>query len=165
MVIDRSRRTAPSSDCFGKALDLLSRRAHFRRELERKLESRGYAAEEVESALDRAAERGFLNDLDCARDFARSRVERRHEGPARLLAALGRKGAEAEVARQAVAECYPEGEGEHLERAARAWLRRNEWHHDRLARHLNGKGFSGGAILSLLERLAASGDAAGGGAR
>lgn len=114
---------------------------------------RGFSSEEVEAALDRATERGFLNDMECAREFARTRVERRHEGPAKLLAALGRKGADPEIARQAVAECFPDGEGEQLEQAATAWLQRKAWDRDRLARHLNGKGFSGGAILSALERL------------
>lgn len=114
---------------------------------------RGFSSEEVESALDRAEERGYLNDREYAREFARSRVERRYEGPARVLAALGRKGADTEAAREAVAECFLEGEAEPLDQAATRWLRSHGWDHDRLARHLNGKGFSAGAIVSALNRL------------
>ena len=155
MAISRSGRPAPSGGCFEKALDLLSRRPHFRRELERKLLMRDFSANEVESALDRAAERGFLDDLECARNFARVRVERRHEGPAKLFAALTRRGSDSDTARQVVAEHFSDGEAEQLRQAASLWLNRNAWDRNRLARHLNGKGFSGGAILSALERLKA----------
>ena len=152
MAISRKDRPPPKG-CFEKALDLLSRRPHFRRELERKLRMRGFRFEDVESALDRAAERGFLDDTECAREFARVRVERRHEGPAKLFAALSRRGADSETARRAVAEFFSGGEKEHVRRAASLWLDRNDWDHDRLARHLNRKGFSSGSILSTLERL------------
>ncbi len=145
------RSSAPG--CFSKALDLLSRRPHFRRELEQKLLRRDFASDEVEEALDRATERGFLDDLECAREFARVRVERRHEGPAKLLATLTRRGSDSDMARQVVAEHFADGESKQLKTAASRWLDRNPWHRERLARHLKGKGFSGGAILSALESL------------
>ena len=148
-----SNRAAPSGGCFGKALDLLSRRPHFRRELEKKLLMREFSSLEVKSALDRATERGFLDDLECARELARVRVERRQEGPAKLFAVLNRRGADADTARQVVGEYLADGEHELLRQAASRWLDRNAWHRDRLARHLNRKGFSAGAILSTLERL------------
>ncbi|MCP4202904.1 MAG: regulatory protein RecX [bacterium] len=133
----------------------MSRRSHFRRELEQKLLMRDFSAEEVEAALDRATERGFLNDLECARELARLRVERRHEGPAKLFATLTRRGSDSGTARRVVAEHYADGEQEQLRQAASLWLNRNSWDRDRLARHLKGKGFSGGAILSALERTEA----------
>jgi len=121
--------------------------------LERKLLIRDFGSLEVESALDRATDRGFLDDLACARELARVRVERRHEGPAKLFAVLSRRGADADTARQVVAEYFSDGEDERLWQAASLWLGRNSWDRDRLARHLNRKGFSAGAILSALERL------------
>lgn len=120
---------------------------------------RGFSSDEVASALDRAAERGFLDDLECARELARVRVERRHEGPVKLFATLTRRGSDSDTARQIVAEHYSDGEGEQLRQAASLWLNRNAWDRDRLARHLKGKGFSGGAILSALEGLKASAEA------
>ncbi len=159
MVIGRNERPASSpagsGSCFGKALDLLSRRPHFRRELENKLLMRDFSSSAVESALDRATECGLLNDLECARDLARVRVERRHEGPAKLYAVLNRRGAGADTAHQVVAEYFSDGEDELSRQAASHWLGRNPWDRDRLARHLHRKGFSAGAILSTLERLRA----------
>ncbi len=114
---------------------------------------RDFSSLEVESALDRATERGFLDDLGCARELARVRVERRHEGPAKLFAVLNRRGADADTAHEVVAEYFSDGEDELLRQAASLWLGRNPWNRDRLARHLNRKGFSAGAILSELERL------------
>jgi len=157
LAIAESGRPIAPGDCFTKALDLLSRRPHFRRELEMKLRKRGFGPEQVESALDRATERGFLDDAQCARDFARVRVERRHDGPAKLFAALSRRGAAADVAREAVAEQFADGESELLERAARRWLSVHEWDRDRLARHLDRKGFSKGEIFSALGRLTSEG--------
>lgn len=118
---------------------------------------REFGSQEVEAALDRAAERGFLNDLDCARDLARVRVERRHEGPVKLFAELARRGVDTELARQVVAESFAMGEDEPLREATSLWLVRNGWDRDRLARHLGRKGFSPGAILSTLERLRSDG--------
>lgn len=153
MAINRDDCLASSGGCFDKALDLLSRRPHFRRELEGKLSKRGFGTDEVESALDRAAESGLLDELECARELARVRVERRHEGPAKLLATLTRRGSDSDTARQVVAEYYSNGEDEQLQRAATLWLRRNAWNRDRLARHLSRKGFSGHSIVSALNRL------------
>ncbi len=118
---------------------------------------RDFSSLEVESALDRATGRGFLDDLECARQLARVRVERRHEGPAKLFAVLSRRGADADTARQVVAEHFSDGQDEPLRQAASLWLGRNAWDRDRLARHLNRKGFSVGAILSTLERLKGDG--------
>ena len=91
MATGSGGRPASPDGCFEKALDLLSRRPHFRRELESKLLQRDFDKSEIAAALERAAERGFLDDLECARELARGRVERRQEGPAKLLATLTRR--------------------------------------------------------------------------
>ena len=140
-----------SSACFEKALDLLSRRPHFRRELERKLSTRGFPSDEVNEALERASELGYLDDLECARGLARVRVTRKNEGPARLYATLTRRGSDSETARRVADELYAEGEGEVIGRAAAKWLASHEWDFDRLARHLTNRGFSSGAVLEVLD--------------
>lgn len=152
MATARSRELGPQA-CFEKALQLLSRRPHFRRELERKLLMREFEREDVVAALDRAAEKGFLDDLECARELARVRVERRQEGPAKVLATLTRRGSDSETARQVVGEWFAGGEDEAMKAAASKWLRRHEWDADRLARHLSRKGYSKGAILANLSEL------------
>ncbi len=108
---------------------------------------------DVASALDRAAEKGLLDDLECARELARVRVEYRHEGPAKLYATLARRGADSETARQVVDERFSGGESEPMRAAAGKWLRGHSWDPDRLARHLSRKGYSKSAILASLGEL------------
>lgn len=108
---------------------------------------------EIRAALDRAADLGYQDDLECARQLARVRVERRLEGPARLQATLTRRGSDPEIARRVVDEHFSDGEHRWLEAAASKWLGRNDWDRDRLARHLSRKGFSTSAILDALARL------------
>jgi hypothetical protein len=50
-------------------------------------------------------------------------------------------------------EAFGGGEQTLLRATAEAWLRRNPWNRDRLARHLDRKGFHTAAILRLLEEL------------
>nr|HRC86057.1 RecX family transcriptional regulator [Thermoanaerobaculia bacterium] len=67
-----------------KATELLARRAHFERELERKLDTRGYPKSEVAAALARLKELGFLDDFNASRELVESRLRRGGEGKRRL---------------------------------------------------------------------------------
>lgn len=69
---------------------LLSGRAHSRVEMQRKLARRGYSSEEVDSALARLSELGYLNDLSFAEGLVRVRSVSR--GPRALSAELARRG-------------------------------------------------------------------------
>jgi regulatory protein len=71
-------------------LRLLGGRAHSRVELYRKLALRGYTSEEVDAALARLAELGYLNDLSFAEGLVRVRSASR--GPRALSAELARRG-------------------------------------------------------------------------
>ena len=82
--------------CMEKAVDLLSRRPHFRRQLEQKLSSRGFSSDEVETTLARLEELGYLDDVACARGFVTQRLRRGPLGRRRLRAELSRRGADAE---------------------------------------------------------------------
>ena len=68
----------------------LGRRAHSRVELRRKLERKGYPDEDVESAMHRLAELGYLDDAAFARALVRRRSAAR--GPRALAAELAAKG-------------------------------------------------------------------------
>ena len=52
-----------------KALDLLSRRMHSRKELQRKLKEKGFDPDETEKVLDNLEERGLLDDRAFAAEF------------------------------------------------------------------------------------------------
>ena len=141
--------------CYDKALDLLSRRSHLRRELAFKLNRRGYTEEEVESTLGKLEDRGFLDDLATSKEWVASRLARGPEGRMRLLAGLVRRGASREVAEEALADLGSEDESAMVRQAAdRWWARRGrgEPEKDRaaLARHLERRGFPRHAIVTVL---------------
>ncbi len=69
---------------------LLSGRAHSRVEMQRKLARRGYTPDEVEAALVRLDELGYLNDLAFAEGLVRVRSSSR--GPRALSAELAKRG-------------------------------------------------------------------------
>jgi regulatory protein len=71
-------------------LRLLGGRAHSRVELQRKLTRRGYTSEEVDAALVRLGELGYVNDLAFAEGLVRVRSASR--GPRALSAELARRG-------------------------------------------------------------------------
>jgi regulatory protein len=134
-------------------MDLLARKPHFRRHLEEKLRQRGFEESEVLAACDRLEELGYLDDLECARSLATGRLQRMGYGPRRVRAELARRGADEQVVDAIVREAFASGETSLLRRTAENWLRRHQWKRDRLARHLERKGFTLGAILEVLDAL------------
>jgi regulatory protein len=80
------------------ALDLLSRRDHFQRELVEKLRTRGVPADEIDAAIERCAELDLINDHRVAERFVEVRAADRGWGPHRLAAELRRRGIPAEDA-------------------------------------------------------------------
>lgn len=140
--------------CYNKALDLLSRRAHFRRELMGKLLRRGYDEEEVTDAVERLVAKGFLDEQATIRDFLAARLARGPLGRRRLLADLGRRGVESDVAQSAVDQVCNGDELEPARQATERWrARRPRGEPAALARHLERRGFSRRAIFSILREL------------
>ena len=150
-----------ASSCFEKACDLLSRRSHFRAELQRKLGERGYEEAAVGAALARLEGLGYLDDAACARALATGPLSRRGYGPRRMRAELERRGAPTEEAAAAVAAAFSEGEEAAARRVAERWLSRRRPAgpvRTALARHLDRKGFSAGTVLELARELAGESD-------
>lgn len=75
---------------MGTGLRLLGGRAHSRAELQQKLGRRGYTPEEVDAAVARLDELGYVNDLSFAEGLVRVRSASR--GPRALSAELARRG-------------------------------------------------------------------------
>ena len=85
---------------------LLGGRAHSRAEMQRKLARKGYTSEEVEAALVRLTELGYLDDLSFAEGLVRVRSASR--GPRALSAELARRGVGRDQADLALAS-YDDG--------------------------------------------------------
>ncbi len=85
------------------ALGLLARREHARAELAAKLRARGAAPETLPAVLDGLERDGLLSDARFAEVFVRSRRERGY-GPVRILAELERRGVDAALGRQLLAD-------------------------------------------------------------
>lgn len=105
----------PTIPAVDAGLKLLGRRAHSRFELRRKLARRGYDSAEVDAALARLIELGYLDD----RSFAAAHVRRRSAGlgPLALSVELAARGVDRTAAGEALATFDPEAQlaaAEHL---------------------------------------------------
>jgi regulatory protein len=140
--------------CFEKACELLARRAHFQRELERKLSQRGHDSEEIAAAVEKLTGLGYLDDAECARSLAAGPLARRGYGPLRMRAELERRGAPEAAAEEAVAAIFADGDEAAARLAAERFLaRRAAADRAALARHLGRKGFHTGTVLTLAREL------------
>lgn len=77
----------PKRSAYDKALGLLARREHSRRELGRKLRQGGYAGDEASDALNRLGEQRYQDDDRFGEMLVRSRSAQGY-GPLRLRAEL-----------------------------------------------------------------------------
>lgn len=97
-----SRRPPP--DAGRRALGLLVRREHSRRELERKLTARGIDPAEAEAAVSKLAQRGWQDDGRFAASLVRTRTAAGF-GPLRLRAELSSHGLDPTRIEAALAAC------------------------------------------------------------
>jgi len=77
----------PKRSAYDKALGLLARREHSRKELKTKLRQGGYEGEETAAALDRLGEQHYQDDDRFAEVLLRSRIAQGY-GPMRLRVEL-----------------------------------------------------------------------------
>ncbi len=82
--------------------DLLDARGYTEQELSKKLLEKGYAEEEVRSALDKLRDYGYVNDEAYARGMAEKGM-REGKGSARIETELKKRGIDPELAREAAA--------------------------------------------------------------
>jgi len=101
----RPRRRPPAGSVLEAGLRLLSVRAHARAEIRRKLGRRGYDSLEIDAAVARLIELGYLDDSAFARSLVRRRGALR--GPLALSAELAARGVDRAQADEAVAEFDP----------------------------------------------------------
>lgn len=80
-----------SGELHQTALNLLARREHSDRELERKLLGRGFSGQEVRSVIQELVQQGSLSNTRFAEQYVYSRVEKGF-GPLRIRAELRERG-------------------------------------------------------------------------
>jgi len=148
----RPETPAPPS-AFDRAVRLLTLRPHFRAELERKLRQKGHDPDEIEEAIARLERTGALDDEALARREVERLGDGRGYGRARILAALGRKGAPRDAVEAALDAGDDDSELERALEAGRRWAARNRPDRSKLARHLERRGFAGGVIFRVLNEL------------
>ena len=91
-------------DAYQKALELLVRREHSRRELGRKLVARGIDRDAADAAMDKLGAQGFQDEQRFADMLARTRASGGH-GPIRIRAELAMHGLAREVIENALESC------------------------------------------------------------
>ncbi|HET9049497.1 MAG TPA: regulatory protein RecX [Chiayiivirga sp.] len=101
-----------------KALELLTRREHSRRELTRKLAARGVESTTAQAVVDALAENGWQDDARFADALVRARVASGH-GPIRIRAELQQHGLAGEFIQAALETSETDWKG-----LARALLQR-----------------------------------------
>jgi len=100
----RRGKDAVEPSAYQRALGLLVRREHSRKELGRKLRAKGVAAEEMDVALDKLSRQDFQNDERFAEALARTRSSSGY-GPMRIRAELGTHGLPRETIDAALEAC------------------------------------------------------------
>ena len=93
---DSARSRKPPPTATQRALGLLVRREHSRKELGRKLAARGVEAGEAGAAIDRLAEAGWQDDARFAESLVRSRAAGGY-GPVHVRAELRMHGLDSEA--------------------------------------------------------------------
>lgn len=134
------------------ALSLLARRPRTTKDLEVRLERKGFDAAQVVATLSDLSRLGLVDDVAFARAWARGQAERRLLGPRAVRAGLIRQGVTTAMADDVVRELYAEIDERRLARqvADRSGTDRDSATrrrlHDRLAR----RGFSSDVIQGAL---------------
>lgn len=151
LLLDEELRNA-----LNRAFRLLGQHSRSEQELRQKLEAWRFHATVVERTVARCRDLGYLDDAQFARDFARTQLNRRPQGMARVRVAMLHKGIAANIADQALSEVFAPGASAALaEKAAEKFLKRHAGQvppdtlRRRLADHLLRAGFSWEEIQSL----------------
>lgn len=93
---ERRKRRRPEPTPLQRALGLLTRREHSRKELTRKLTDRGVERAEAAAAIEKLCDAGWQDDARFAQSLVRSRANAGY-GPIRIRAELGTHGLDREA--------------------------------------------------------------------
>ena len=93
-------------ETYHKAQDLLARRPHFSAELRRKLKIRGFFDADIDAAIDRLTEFGYLDDLNNGRQLAGNYLWKKGYGRLMIVQRLRKKGLSSDLSRQITDELF-----------------------------------------------------------
>ncbi len=150
------------SRALKKAFDLLARRAHSRAELARKLATKDFSAEVIDTTLSKCEQLGFINDRQFGQ-FYIEELQRKGYGQFRLREKLYLKGLAQALIDELVEQCSSESELNLCREAGRkkAVLLKQEKdsakRRQKLYRYLVSRGFSGDTVQQVLEELETDG--------
>ena len=160
----KSARKLETEELFEYAVQCLGRRAFASEELSAKLRLRAARLGDVDAALKRLKDIGYLDDRRFAESFALNRAENDGFGKMRVLSDLRARRVPAKLAESAVARVFEDrSESDQIE----AYIDRrmpslraggkveDDRELARVWRRLRHAGFSSGAALAALKRLAA----------
>ena len=117
----------PPKSAWESALDSLSRRELTRHELERRLTDKGFAGEDVEAALLKVTDYGYLNDREVALNYSQSRLKRHSRR--QVILDMQKRGLTADLIEQTLKEVYSrDEESRQCSELARKWWAQEEKH-------------------------------------
>jgi regulatory protein len=135
-----------------QALRLLSRAAHTRRGLARKLAARGFGMEAIRHAMARMSALGYLDDRSFAESWMRSRLAAGKDGGTALYRLLIARGVARPLADEVIRDMYPhEVEVDNARRLAEGLSR------TAAIRRLAGRGFRSRAIAAVIRGIPGKG--------
>ena len=166
LVVDEGRGLALADGAaalatYDRAVGMLAAQGRSAKELRRRLVMKGVRAEYADAAVARLTEAGFLDDVEFARQVARSRVVGRGDSRRRVAQVLAQKGVAREVVDEAVAQVFADeavDEDALVEAAARKRVRTlgavdTATRRRRLYGFLARRGHDGAAIRRVMDRV------------
>jgi regulatory protein len=149
---EQADKAKPKPSAYTKALGLLARREHSRRELGRKLDQGGYEREEAGAALERLGEQSYQDDERFGQVLVRSRANHGY-GPQRIRAELKSHGLGDAAIRQLLQEAEQDWDqlaADQLRRRYGATAPGDAAERAKRAQFLLRRGFDGSSVRAAL---------------
>jgi len=123
-VTGRRDKNAAEPTAYQRALGLLVRREHSRKELSRKLKAKGIESNDLDCALEKLVRQDFQSDQRFASALARTRAASGY-GPMRIRSELGTHGRSRDIIEAALDACEPDWNMSARELIARRYASKN----------------------------------------
>jgi regulatory protein len=158
-LMERLSVAAEIEAAYRTALRCLELRSYARSDLGRRLQRKGHSRSAVETALQRAAALGLLDDEAYARNYVQTRSAR-GRGPSRLTRDLLVMGVQRSLIDRALAAQWPEGSDRSsmplalaTKRAAQLGTLPRQTRRRRVLAYLARRGFSGREVTEIVEKV------------
>ena len=155
MKIQKKKTMMSENQVKKKALNLLSRRDHYKKELKYKLIKRGFSAEKIEDILQELINDGYLNDKKFAEEWIKNRINKKPRGKNLIKAELLEKGVDKKIIETKLNNLLdPDKEKQMAEILTDKWLNKrnckNKETKEKLYRYLKNKGFNDEIIRKII---------------